>query len=164
MMGEAGEAAPPNPCPGATGSQMLMRNCVSSCVSTPGGESLSCDSAPGHEPWTRTAGRGAGRPLGVLGWQLQWEGLPSLGPPDVLRPARPAQTARRKFTGMLTREHPKGRFRLSLTFYCTVQIFRSQHVLLFSQKHFYFLFYFLPFLGPLPRHMEVPRPGVKSEL
>ena len=28
---------------------------------------------------------------------------------------------------------------------------------------FYF-FVFLPFLGPLPRHTEVPRLGVKSEL
>ena len=32
---------------------------------------------------------------------------------------------------------------------------------------FFFIFYFfvfLPFLGPLPRHMEVPRLGVESEL
>ena len=27
-----------------------------------------------------------------------------------------------------------------------------------------FFFVFLPFLGPLPRHMEVPRLGVQSEL
>ena len=27
-----------------------------------------------------------------------------------------------------------------------------------------FLFVFLPFLGPLPQHMEVPRLGVESEL
>ena len=29
---------------------------------------------------------------------------------------------------------------------------------------FYFIFVFLPFLGPLPQHMEVPRLGVQSEL
>ena len=29
---------------------------------------------------------------------------------------------------------------------------------------FFFFFVFLPFLGPLPRHMEVPRLGVESEL
>ena len=29
---------------------------------------------------------------------------------------------------------------------------------------FFFFFGFLPFLGPLPRHMEVPRLGVESEL
>ena len=29
---------------------------------------------------------------------------------------------------------------------------------------FIYLFVFLPFLGPLPRHMEVPRLGVKLEL
>ena len=28
----------------------------------------------------------------------------------------------------------------------------------------FFVFVFLPFLGPLPQHMEVPRLGVKSEL
>ena len=27
-----------------------------------------------------------------------------------------------------------------------------------------FIFVFLPFLGPLPRYMEVPRLGVESEL
>ena len=27
----------------------------------------------------------------------------------------------------------------------------------------FFFFVFLPFLGPLPRHMEVPRLGVKLE-
>ena len=30
--------------------------------------------------------------------------------------------------------------------------------------HFCVFFVFLPFLGPLPRHMEVPRLGVESEL
>ena len=29
---------------------------------------------------------------------------------------------------------------------------------------FFNFFVFLPFLGPLPQHMEVPRPGVESEL
>ena len=29
---------------------------------------------------------------------------------------------------------------------------------------YYFFFVFLPFLGPLPQHMEVPRLGVQSEL
>ena len=29
---------------------------------------------------------------------------------------------------------------------------------------FFFFFVFLPFLGPLPQHMEVPRLGVESEL
>ena len=28
----------------------------------------------------------------------------------------------------------------------------------------FFFFVFLPFLGPLPRHVEVPRLGVESEL
>ena len=28
---------------------------------------------------------------------------------------------------------------------------------------FFFVFFFLLFLGPLPRHMEVPRRGVQSE-
>ena len=32
-----------------------------------------------------------------------------------------------------------------------------------AKKNFLFLS-FLPFLGPLPRHMEVPRVGVKLEL
>ena len=31
-------------------------------------------------------------------------------------------------------------------------------------KLIFFFFVFLPFLGPLPRHMEVPRLGVLSEL
>ena len=38
---------------------------------------------------------------------------------------------------------------------------RSQHFYLFL---FFYFFVFLPFLGPLPRHMEVPRLGVESEL
>ena len=29
--------------------------------------------------------------------------------------------------------------------------------------YFLFIFVFLPFLGPLPRHTEVPRLGVESE-
>ena len=29
---------------------------------------------------------------------------------------------------------------------------------------FFFFFVFFPFFGPLPRHMDVPRLGVKSEL
>ena len=35
-----------------------------------------------------------------------------------------------------------------------------------SQSHqpFFFVVVFLPFLGPLPWHMEVPRLGVQSEL
>ena len=33
----------------------------------------------------------------------------------------------------------------------------------YSENIFY-LFFVLPFLGPLPRHMEVPRLGVESEL
>ena len=28
---------------------------------------------------------------------------------------------------------------------------------------FFYFFIFLPFLGPLPRHMEIPRLGVESE-
>ena len=34
------------------------------------------------------------------------------------------------------------------------------------RKHYnyLFIFAFLPFLGPLPQHMEVPRLGVESEL
>ena len=36
--------------------------------------------------------------------------------------------------------------------------------LLFLFFFFYFFFVFLLFLGPLPRHMEVPRLGVESEL
>ena len=34
----------------------------------------------------------------------------------------------------------------------------------FSLSLFFFFFFFLPFLGPLPQHMEVPRLGVKLEL
>jgi len=30
--------------------------------------------------------------------------------------------------------------------------------------YYFFFFVFLPFLGPLPRHMEIPRLGVESEL
>ena len=30
----------------------------------------------------------------------------------------------------------------------------------FPAEFFFFFFFFLPFLGPLPGHMEVPRPGV----
>ena len=39
-------------------------------------------------------------------------------------------------------------------------------VTLFSpyKKIIIFFFVFLPFLGPLPQHMEVPRLGVQSEL
>ena len=33
-----------------------------------------------------------------------------------------------------------------------------------SSSFFFFFFVFLPFLWPLPRHMEVPRLGVESEL
>ena len=33
-----------------------------------------------------------------------------------------------------------------------------------GQETFSFFFVFLPFLGPLPRHVEVPRLGVQSEL
>ena len=36
--------------------------------------------------------------------------------------------------------------------------------LFLSDMPFLFLFYFLVFLGPYPRHMEVPRPGVELEL
>ena len=40
---------------------------------------------------------------------------------------------------------------------------------IFAQIYYFFfiiiiIFVFLPFLGPLPRHMEVPRLGVESEL
>ena len=38
--------------------------------------------------------------------------------------------------------------------------FLGQHYFVF----FCLFFVFLPFLRPLPRHMEVPRPGVESEL
>ena len=38
-------------------------------------------------------------------------------------------------------------------------------VFLFVSVHlFVCLFVFLPFLGPLPGHTEVPKPGVESEL
>ena len=33
-----------------------------------------------------------------------------------------------------------------------------------KRPFFFFLFVFLPFLGPLPKHMEFPRLGVQSEL
>ena len=33
-----------------------------------------------------------------------------------------------------------------------------------NRAGFIYLFVFLPFLGPLPRHMEVPRLGVESDL
>ena len=35
---------------------------------------------------------------------------------------------------------------------------------LFNGEFFFLFFVFLPLLGPLPRHMEVPRLGVESEL
>ena len=39
-----------------------------------------------------------------------------------------------------------------------------QYVEIYRHLFFVCLFVFLSFLGTLPRHMEVPRPGVKSEL
>ena len=39
-----------------------------------------------------------------------------------------------------------------------------QWQLIFLFFVYLFIFVFLPFLGPLPRHMEVPRLGVESEL
>ena len=44
---------------------------------------------------------------------------------------------------------------------------RGQLVWLKAKVVFYFIFYFLvflPFLWPFPRHMEVPRLGIESEL
>ena len=42
------------------------------------------------------------------------------------------------------------------------------HDIGFVSDFFFFFFFsffvFLPFLGPLPQHMEVPRLGVKAEL
>ena len=40
-----------------------------------------------------------------------------------------------------------------------LRAFRGLHA-----AFFVFVFIFLPFLGPLPRHMEVPRLGVELEL
>ena len=42
-------------------------------------------------------------------------------------------------------------------------ISKFQNIFLFSFL-FFFFFLFLPFLGLLPQHMEVPMPGVESEL
>ena len=51
---------------------------------------------------------------------------------------------------------------------CCIIVTR-RHFLYCYSIPFYFIylfiyFVFLPFLGPLPRHMAVPRPGVQSEL
>ena len=54
-----------------------------------------------------------------------------------------------------------------LTRYFYFYFFLTRYFYLFI--YFFFVFFFLLlllllFLGPLPRHMEVPRPGVESEL
>ena len=53
----------------------------------------------------------------------------------------------------------------------TIPVFELGCPLCLSQENsffffffFFFFFVFLPLLGPLPRHMEVPRLGVQSEL
>ena len=55
----------------------------------------------------------------------------------------------------------------SLGFRCLALRVRGQLVWLKAKVVFYFIFYFLvflPFLWPFPRHMEVPRLGIESEL
>ena len=42
--------------------------------------------------------------------------------------------------------------------------FNNPLLILNPQDGVIYIFVFLPFLGPLPRHMEVPRLEVKSEL
>ena len=37
-------------------------------------------------------------------------------------------------------------------------------LILLNNFFFFFFFFFFVFLGPHPRHMEVPKVGVKSEL
>ena len=41
---------------------------------------------------------------------------------------------------------------------------RHEKVWMGILSFFFFFLIFLPFLGPLPQHMEVPRLGVQSEL
>ena len=47
-------------------------------------------------------------------------------------------------------------------FYLFIYFFITQFYLIYFL--FFNFFVFLPFLGPLPWHMEVPRLGVESEL
>ena len=42
--------------------------------------------------------------------------------------------------------------------------YKQGSLLYFQHFLFFFVFVFLPFLGLLPQHMEVPRLGVESEL
>ena len=51
----------------------------------------------------------------------------------------------------------KGIFQLNWAFYLFIYLF-------YYYYFFVFLLLLLLFLGPLPRHMEVPRLGVESEL
>ena len=53
---------------------------------------------------------------------------------------------------------------LSLTSHLSVALPLSPPFFLFFFLFFVFVFVFLLFLGPLLRHMEVPRLGVQSEL
>ena len=48
--------------------------------------------------------------------------------------------------------------------YVFIYLFILAYLMGVKQFGFLFVFVFSPFLGPLPRHMEVPRLGVESEL
>ena len=49
-------------------------------------------------------------------------------------------------------------------FFHVTPVFYSKVLLALCYSHFSKFFFFLPFLGPLMWHMEVPRLGVESEL
>ena len=45
-----------------------------------------------------------------------------------------------------------------------IYIYILKSIYIYKYIYIYFFFVFLPFLGPFPQHMEVPRLGVQSEL
>ena len=51
---------------------------------------------------------------------------------------------------------------------CPFNVIQKRYLKAYSKtecsRKIYLFFVFLPFLGPLPRHVEIPRLGVESEL
>ena len=64
------------------------------------------------------------------------------------------------------REHIRITFITMYCYHSFVLLLATLFLFVFFLSFFFlfFFFVFLPFLGPLPRHMEVPRLGVKLEL